>query len=211
MNDRARQFLMSHGWFDQRYGLDPDQRYATFKSSLGLFLQRLGDRHDGVIVETGTQRLPGDWGAGCSTTVFGETLEAFNAGTLWTVDLSEENLQVARQCTQAVAHRIQYVCSDSIAFLTQFAQTGQAIDFLYLDSYDWGHDPGLQRACQEHQLHELQAIYRSLRPGAVILLDDNFLPGGGKTKLAKEFLEQQGWTCILDHQQSLWISETVIF
>jgi predicted O-methyltransferase YrrM len=208
MNARAIAFGDYGGWFDQRFGTAPLVRYPTFKSSIGLFLQHLGDRTDGVIVETGTQRLPNDWGAGCSTTVFGETLETFNAGRLWTVDLSPENLATSQHCTQHVAHRIEYVCSDSIAFLKQF---DRPIDFLYLDSLDWWDDPQLQRESQEHQLAEVQAIWAKLRPDCVILLDDNGLPGGGKAKLTKQFLAAQGWTCVLDYHQSLWISETVIF
>lgn len=216
VNDRARRFLSAGGWFDQRFGQAPQDRYATFKSALGLFLQRLGDRRDGVILETGTQRFPDDWGAGCSTTVFGETLAAFDAGLLWSVDLSMANIQVSRHCTQAIGQHIKYVCSDSIAFLSQFAQASRGIsadrvDLLYLDSYDWTDDPAVQRACQEHQLQELQAIYPQLAPGAVVLLDDNALPGGGKTQLAKAYLADRSWTCILDHQQSLWLAETIAF
>jgi len=207
MTSRSAAFGYFGGWFDGRFGAAPQARYPTFKSAIGLFLQHLGDRTDGVIVETGTQRLPNDWGAGCSTTVFGEMLETFNAGRLWTVDLSPENLATSHQCTQHVAQRIEYVCSDSVAFLREF---DRPIDLLYLDSLDWWDDPQIQQQSQAHQLAEMQAVWDKLRRGCVILLDDNGLPGGGKARLTKEFLTNQGWSCVLDYHQSLWISETVM-
>lgn len=42
-------------------------------------------------------------------------------------------------------------------------------------------------------------------PRAVVLLDDNHMPGGGKTRLSKMFLRSKGWLCVLDWQQSLWV------
>jgi hypothetical protein len=36
------------------------------------------------------------------------------------------------------------------------------------------------------------------------MIDDNQLPGGGKSRLAKEHLAGLGWSCLLDFQQSVW-------
>jgi predicted O-methyltransferase YrrM len=204
-----QEFYELYGWFDNFFGNAQAQRYYTFKAAIGLFLQRCYARGGGNIVETGTLRYANDWvGGGCSTLAFAETLEAFDAGHLWTVDISEQSLAVARQETAKVAQRISYVQQDSLEFLANF---DRPIDLLYLDSWDWFPNEPQLTQCQEHQLKELQAAYPKLEPSSVILLDDNQLPGGGKTRLTKVFLREQGWHCVLDYQQSLWVAGTVWF
>lgn len=64
--------------------------------------------------------------------------------------------------------------------------------------------------CQEHCLNELKAAWPYLGSNSIILLDDNTLPGGGKSRLAKDFLFSHGATMILDYHQSLWIKSSLI-
>jgi len=194
----AFRFFEIGGWFDQRFGPKAGRRYPTMKSALGLFLQWGGQS----IVETGTQRQENDWGAGCSTLIFAETLHHHQRGHLWSVDISAANIAVSRRVTAHVGERVTHVVSDSLAWLGGFEK---GIDLLYLDSYDWEPNEPQLGECQRHQLAELRAAWPRLGDKSIVLLDDNNLAGGGKTQLAKEFLLVQGWTCVLDFEQSLWI------
>jgi hypothetical protein len=192
-----KDFVFWGNWFEKEYPMGSD-RFWSFKIALNLFLQNKGTN----IVETGTVN-EGDFGAGASTIFFGKFLHKYG-GRLWTVDLSEEAIAECKIKTSDYKDNITYVCEDSVTFLDNFLGP---IDLLYLDSMDYPltAEEGTIEDCQRHQLKEIETAYSKVVPGGIILLDDNTLPGGGKTKLAKEFLEKQGATCIMDFQGSLWI------
>lgn len=194
-----KDFVYWGNWFGQEYPMGSD-RFWSFKIALNLFLQNKGTN----IVETGTVN-EGDFGAGASTIFFGKFLQKYG-GRLWTVDISEEAINECRKKTSDYKDNITYVCEDSVTFLDNFLGP---IDFLYLDSMDYPltAEEGTIEECQKHQLKEVETAYSKVVPGGIILLDDNTLPGGGKTKLAKEFLEKQGAICVMDFQQSLWIKK----
>lgn len=110
-----------------------------------------------------------------------------------------------------------------------------AIDLLYLDSFDYPYGTILEAyggksdiesarkivegmsdemivdrhgpviaACQEHCLAEIAAAAPSLLPGSIVLIDD-VLPGGGKPRLAKEWMRARGWLHMLEDYQTLWV------
>lgn len=187
-------------WLHQHFGNKPGDRVPTWKASLGLFLNRGG----GVVVETGCQRGDEDWGAGCSTLILAKFLKEFTAGRLFTADISPQNIELARVVARQnnVDDVVSFHVGDSVEFIEQFRQP---ISFLYLDSWDWSPDEPALTLCQGHQLREIMAGADRLTPDAIVLLDDNNLPNGGKTRLAKEFLSLKGWSCLLDFQQSLWV------
>jgi hypothetical protein len=62
---------------------------------------------------------------------------------------------------------------------------------------------------QEHCLNELRAAFASgvANERTIIMIDDNQLPGGGKSRLAKGHLDSIGWSCLLDFQQSVWVKK----
>lgn len=192
-------FIKVNGIYEQRYfGKEEPhlRRFFTFKTAISLFLNSKTKN----IVETGCQRNLIDWGAGNSSLIFSETLSDFpEKGNLYSVDISEQNLNICHQVTKKFNNTNLYL-GDSIAFLSQF---DQPVGLLYLDSLDY--EVNLQKESQEHQLKEIMAIYSKLSDDSIILLDDNDFPNGGKTKLTKEFLLEKNWICTLDHQQSLWI------
>lgn len=191
-------FVYVNSWFEQAYREKLDSRYFTFKVALNLFLQFQGKN----IVETGCMRLKDDWGAGMSTFIFGAFCKKYNKH-LWTVDINPKNLLVAQQETQEYKDYISYHYNDSLAFLQAFDRT---IDLLYLDSLDFPLDSMLDPStCQRHTLQELQLAFPKLSARPVVLIDDNNFPRGGKTILAKQWLKDLGWICLLDFQQTLWI------
>ena len=220
-------FVFSGGWFDCRYRNLSDGRYATFKLALNLMLQRSGT----MFVETGCVRQENDFGAGYSTFMFSDFLSRYG-GLLLSVDISETNVRLAERLTQDFPVRPILTNDDSIHFLKSTLRqhpmfTGK-IDLLYLDSFDYPLDR-LHAACpppelnemsdddialrfpelvlppQQHCLAELQAASDLLHAGSVVLIDDNNLPGGGKSRLAKQTLLDWGWICLLDFQQTVWI------
>ncbi len=194
-------FEISTDWFTKEFRKPAGRRWATFKIALNLFLQRSGT----TILETGCQRFHGDWGAGCSTMLFSRTIERFG-GELFSVDNSIESCDVARSVVCDINADVTVTCADSVDFLKEF---GKPIDLLYLDSMDyplgWRASREGQESSQQHCLDELMAAQRWLHPKSIVLLDDNDLPGGGKPPLAKKWLRENGWHCVLDDQQSLWI------
>jgi len=194
-------FIQFQDWFTQKYIDKSASRFWTFKAGLNIALQR-GAMN---FVETGCIRLEDDWGGGMSTWLLGEVCHKYSKH-LWTVDISPDNIKLCQKITEAYKDNITYVINDSVAFLKDF---NQQIDFLYLDSldcleYDSPDSPALISA-QEHQLKEVESIWDKLSERAVILLDDNGFANGGKTKLTKQFLKQNGWIEVLSHHQSLWI------
>ena len=212
-----REFVFSDdqykNWFFEKYYFHgSNSRYWTFQMSLNLLLQR--EKKDFVIVETGCQRMADDLGAGMSTSIFGEFCQRYG-GKLYTVDLFPQHLKVCQECTQQWKNSIEYIESDSIKWLKE--SKGIKASLLYLDSLDYpiaedgsrSLDATAEKAAQEHCLNEFLTAKRNgfLTDQTILMADDNQLPGGGKPKLLKTFLLKEGWICLFDHQQSLWIRE----
>lgn len=191
-------FFYADNWFYNNYflKLEKGQRYWTIHTALSLLLQSEGK----IMVETGCARMADDWGAGMSTIIFSQFAENYKK-EFHSVDIDEKNIKLCKRMVGDVDNTHLHV-GDSIEFLKKF---DKKIDLLYLDSLDFDfHNPG---PSQDHCLNELQAAYSSLSRKAVVLMDDNWLPGGGKPAKAKEWLREQGWTCIIDHHQTLWVRE----
>jgi hypothetical protein len=199
-------FLFSGNWFDRKYSQLSSGRYTTFKTALNLIHQgRLGGNGEIVIVETGTTRLPNDWGAGMSTVLFGDYLKRYG-GLLYTVDIEAKNIETCREVTKEFENNIEYVVSDSHDFLRDFKK---GIDLLYLDSMDYPlkKEEGPVEDCQKHQLKEYELAKAKLKSGwSVVLLDDNELRDGGKCKLTKQQLLKDMAVHVMDAQQSLWLN-----
>lgn len=198
MLEKEIDFLYANNWFQEKYSKNLDNRYPTFKTALNLFLQNNGNN----IIETGTIRMMNDWGAGCSTYIFGDFCQKYGKN-LYTVDNDPRNIYLSQGFTYEFREHIKYILEDSIQFLEKFEHQ---IDLLYLDSLDCNPNPGANNdISQNHQLNELKAIHDRLSKDSIILLDDCIFKDGGKCKLTREFLIEKGWTLILDYYQSLWI------
>jgi len=189
---------INKNWFYHKYHDKLKKRFWTFAVALGLFIQRGGD----VIVETGCIREKDDWGAGNSTFVFGEVCKKYGPDLI-TVDNDGEHLAFAKKETQKFKSNITYEKSDSVKFLEDYDDW---IDLLYLDSLDCKEDPHDNNIIpQTHVIRELEAAKTKLTKEAIILIDDNLFANGGKTRAAKTWLIKNGWICVMDYKQSLWI------
>lgn len=187
-------------WFFKRYFKNLNKRYWTFKIALNIFLQRGGE----IIVETGSQRAPEDWGGGCSTTIFGDFCKKFDKH-LYTIDNDLKTIEFVRQETIEFKSNITYELSDSVEWLKKFSDL---IDLLYLDSLDCKEAANdLNIEAQTHALNELKAAENKLWKNTIILIDDNLFANGGKTAMCKKWLRNHGWICLMDYKQTLWIRE----
>jgi hypothetical protein len=194
-------------WFYKKYYEKyngGNQRYYTFQLALNLLIQT---HEEPVIIETGCQRQEEDVGAGMSTSIFAEYIARYG-GKLVTCDNSEMHLRKAETFISKWQHiEVDMVLSDSVTFLKQY---NGPCDLLYLDSLDYpiGENAGdvqMRDDAQNHILEEFKAAEVWLSDTAILLLDDNALPEGGKPKLLKQYLMHRGWVCLLDFQQTLWV------
>jgi hypothetical protein len=177
-----------HQWFYSTYIARLSLRYPTFYQAMVLAVARKVR----AIVETGTTRDQGNWaGDGQSTCIFGAFAQRYGC-RVWTCDIDPSNIERSRRITAEFGDRIDYVVSDSVAFLAGF---DQPIDFLYLDSFDFDlrGDPN---PSQDHALREGQAAQRVLHERSLILVDDCGLVHGGKGGKVIPFLTSQGWKII---------------
>ncbi|CAG9320259.1 unnamed protein product [Blepharisma stoltei] len=181
-----------------------DKRYPTLTEVLKLMV----DRNSYTLIEAGTAR-EGEGscaGDGCSTPIFAH-FSYLTGRNFISVDISEKNCEKSRQAIRPYADNSKVIKSDSIAFLKEFRDP---IDFLYLDSVDY--DFKNPKVSQEHSLKEIKAAYGKLHEHSIILLDDCTLPGGGKCKLAAEFLLKNGWEKLIDSYQMVFIhTESIIW
>jgi len=171
--------------FNQEYAPILAQRSYTF-GQIFLYLDSL-NKENYTIVETGTTRIVDNFaGDGCSTIMFDRYVNSKNNGIVYTVDINPESCKTARSLT---SNKTIVVLGDSVSFLTKFPNP-QDIDLLYLDSYDFDfNDP---HPSSLHHLKELTAVYAKLRPGCIIVVDDNFGGGIGKGNYVRDFLHNVG-------------------
>lgn len=180
-----------------KYERSMSTRYPTFKIAFDLLYQL--PSHN--IVETGCIRQRDDWGAGCSTMLFGEFCQLYG-GNLISVDLVPMHLDIAKNITIEYSQFIDYIESDSVSFFRNYLGK---IDLLYLDSMDVPIHEGADRTpCQEHCLAEFQAAEPNLHEKSIVLVDDYF-DGDGKPKLLEPYLIASGWRRVFCLQQLLFL------
>jgi hypothetical protein len=155
------------------------------------------------IVETGTLRTPGNWMDGQSARLFTEFVDLYG-GQMRSVDIDSAACKTARD--SIVSNKFSVAHSDSVAWLQQQTDLDQ-VDLFYLDSYDvdWNDDA----ASAEHHLNEFLTIEPFVRPGSVLVIDDNSRwvnnhQRTGKGRRVVEYLETQGHFPIYDEYQIIF-------
>jgi hypothetical protein len=155
------------------------------------------------IIETGTLRTPGNWMDGQSARLFTEFVELYD-GQVRSVDIDLMACEAARDTI--VSNKFSVAHSDSVAWLQQQTDLEQ-VDLFYLDSYDvdWNDDT----ASAEHHLNEFLTIEPFVRPGLVLVIDDNSRwvnnhRRTGKGRRVVEYLETQGHLPIYDEYQIIF-------
>ena len=155
------------------------------------------------IVETGTLRNPGNWKDGQSAQLFTEFVQHHN-GSVRSVDIDPLAVNTARNFI--VSDRFESTCEDSVLYLSTQLDLNR-VDLFYLDSYDvkWKND----HLSAQHHLREFQAIEPHLRPGAMVVIDDNsrFLNSNqrtGKGHYIADYLETKKILPVYDAYQIIY-------
>tara|TARA_X000000368_G_C23010524_1_gene703251 strand:- start:391 stop:960 length:570 start_codon:yes stop_codon:yes gene_type:complete len=185
--------------FLEKYNNKKNIRFSFFKKTLNI----AKERNFKTIVETGTSRGKKkflffkrfNWKDGMSTLMFSEFSYIVN-GELHSCDISEENINNARDFTKKYKNSVNFYVKDSIAFLQEFHKK---IDLLYLDSLD-GHDIEL---ASQHQLKETKAVIDKLQKSSLVLLDDK----GAKTLYSTDYLKKRGFKVLAESENQLLLSQ----
>ena len=193
---------MSHTTWEQYFSTVEPLLGARQKGFNAIF-NYLKKIENPFVVETGTYREEDNYtGDGCSTLLFDNYI-TFNGGTLYSVDIDPTACALARTNTKSTV----VVESDSVEFL---AGIDQKIDLLYLDSYnieDWFND----WAPAAHHLKELCAVQKNLKPGSLIVVDDNMADSNGnllgKGRLIYELMEAMDIEPFFAQYQIGWLWE----
>lgn len=226
------QFIQSKSWFDKKYKDKSSCRYFTFKAALNLLKQTGGPNI--VETGTTRLKDDWGAGMSTILFSDFLMTEKVTGGRLWTVDILPEAITACKGITVTQKEFIEYVVDDSLHFLEHFDKKINLLyldsfDYPYGELLNlYGGKDDIDKAvrilndktdkeilsdyeavvspCQEHQLKELKlALPKMEEVMGIVLLDDNDLPGGGKSRLSKKYLTEIGATCILDSQQSLWL------
>ena len=220
-------------WFYRKYYYSgANCRYHTFQLALNMLASL---DHPSVIVETGCQRLEDDLGAGMSTSIWGEfchknggslhavelssqNLEVCKQCTkAWSVYITYVLSDSVDWLSKIVGIKADLLYLDSmdydyVGLLNNYGGREdinaaiKVVDQISLSEILAKHSDIILPA-QNHCLNELKAALASGVAGdhTIIMIDDNQLPGGGKSRLAKDYLASIGWSCLLDFQQSVWV------
>ena len=194
-------------------------------------LQLLDEREGQIIVETGCARFDDEWaGDGMSTVIFGTWAKEHGA-VVFSVDVDPVNVHNA---TNLTAHLpVTVVHDDSVHYLSEFKRPIDLLyldsmdyplaDLVNLygtldkfpetvrllkhlgDEYLVGHHGEVIEDSQNHARKEIETALPLLHDRSIVLIDDANLPGGGKARLARKVLVREGWECLMDEYQTLWV------
>jgi len=170
---------------------------------------------DPFIVETGCARQLDNYeGDGQSSLLFDKYIKEYN-GYFWTVDLAEESVNYSK--SKMTSENSIVTLGDSITQLKQLNDllpiNDRKIDFLYLDSFDAPRDnPQVVQQSALHHLYELLTIAPSLKPGALIGVDDNWIEIqngqqvlAGKGQFIFDYMNKSGRQLQHNGYQLFWI------
>jgi len=229
MDDIIKKFLFWGSPIERMTSQGLNYRWPTFKIAMNLLVQ--GPKR--IVVETGCMSEMG-WASGNGTMLFGSLAEEFGitVHTVDNDEAKLDRCKLlTRSFSQHINY---HLSDSVVFLTTPPKDIEkEGIGLLYLDSFDYPYDELMmiyhddqQRAhalllnmpeeliqkfhhsifdaCQEHCLAEAKAAAPWLSPGSVVLIDDNGYPGGGKSRLAKLWLADNGWVCLLDAYQTVW-------
>jgi hypothetical protein len=166
-----------------------------------------------LIVETGCAREEDNFAGDGQSSIMYDHYVNEHGGMFITVDISEESV---KYCRSKVSDKSVVVQDDSITFLkklnSELLSDGRKIDFLYLDSFDAPKDqPQVVQQSALHHLYELLTIAPSLKPGALIAVDDNWYEeqdGGhvlvGKGLFIYDYMVKAGNAPAFTSYQIMW-------
>jgi fatty-acyl-CoA synthase len=197
----ARPRLPSYSGFSVQFAAHFGPKLGHRRHSFQNIFEALehGTVSSPVIVETGTSDLTSSefLAQGRSTEMF-DAFVRHCGGTLHSVDISP---RPGLRSRFGLGPRTHLWCEDSVRFLARYADAAP-IDLLYLDSLDIDWDDPHPSAL--HHARELCAALPKLRPGALVVVDDNDEHELGKGGYIHELMEQLGARKLFDRYQVGW-------
>ena len=128
----------------------------------------------------------------------------YHSGSVRSVDIDPSAVNSARNAIQST--NFESTCMDSVIYLATQLDLDR-VDLFYLDSYDvkWNDD----HLSAEHHLREFQVIEPNLKPGAIVVIDDNsrFLESNcrtGKGHYIADYLQAKGHEPLYDAYQIIY-------
>lgn len=189
-------------FLDKEFRESLGPRYATFRAVFDLLQKRDRPVH---IVETGCARQEGNIsGDGLSTLLFARFVKEVTGGSVETIDISAENMDVCRRITAPYRGLLTYTVEDSVKALRRMSpERVRQTDLFYLDSMDIKRRH--PKRSMKHHLKELEAIYANLSSQAIVMTDDNLGEGMAKGEYIREALLKRGWRLLNAAQDYQWI------
>ena len=185
--------------FDNKYGPRLATRQRTFRKIMELLEFKQKDFY--TIVETGCYRAVTIEGDGHSTLLFDDFVNYYD-GIVYTVDIDKE---ACEKCERITSSKVKVHNGDSVEFLWNF-DYDKDIDLVYLDSYDIVmSNTQTAHPSMLHHIKELCAIIGKLKPGTIVLVDDNMNEQIGKGAYVNNFMENLGYKKIVDGWQIGWV------
>jgi hypothetical protein len=192
---------------------DVRNRLGHRQSGFDYIFNYLKTLEDPFIVETGCARQLDNYeGDGQSSLLFDKYTKEYG-GYFWTVDLAEESVNYSK--SRMTSENSVVTLGDSITRLKQLNEklAKDPIDFLYLDSFDAPRDqPQVVQQSALHHLYELLTIAPSLKPGALIGVDDNWFEVrngqevvAGKGQFILDYMNKSGRPLVHNGYQLFWI------
>jgi predicted O-methyltransferase YrrM len=176
--------------FDQEFAPKLGRRAHTMRAIVSL-LKELPS----FIVETGTLRQENNWEGDGQSTLIWDAYVNHVGGKVISIDYDPFATKIAKRL---VSNKTEIICSDSIIALRKL-QLKNTIDLLYLDSMD-AHLP----ESGKHHMFELIQVWSSLKPGAIIAIDDVLSENAGKHVLIERFMYEMGYKPVVKGYQIVW-------
>jgi hypothetical protein len=193
---------------------DVRDRLGHRRSGFDYIFQYFVDVENPLIVETGCARQMDNYeGDGQSSLLFDKFIKTYG-GEFHTVDISKESTDYCK--SRMTSNNSVVYTNDSIAQLKtlnqRFQQENRKVDFLYLDSFDAPRDnPEILYQSALHHLYELLTVAPSLKEGALIGVDDNWVEQidgknilAGKGQFVFDYMQKSGRPLVHDGYQLFW-------
>ena len=230
-------FIHVNNWMDKKYKNLSARRYPTIKAALNLFYQREGktivetgcarlkddwgaglstmlfaetlDRHGGYLwsVDISEQNL-----VTCA-----EIILPWSTNVTLTCQDSVEFLKSLYNRSDFSSRKIDLLYLDSFVYpygpiLDHFGGQNDVNKAIIAAEESPEHEilaqfEMLVAPCQEHTVQEFYAALPNLHDKSIVLIDENDLAGGGKSRLVRQELYKSDWECIIDDAQSLWLKK----
>jgi hypothetical protein len=155
-----------------------------------------------LIIETGSLRIPGNWGGDGQSTFMFDALARSCGGLFFSIDVTLESLDTARRACSSATNLL---LGDSVVTLRNLAASiGRPADLLYLDSFDL--DPKNPMPSAIHHAMELIAAQPLVGPDTIVCVDDYSVQSevGGKGLLLDLYFSRVRAEVLHSGYQKMW-------